>query len=114
MAASARTKAIFLKKPLNSGSFIDGYNPTPVQLVHIFGLKTGGKNILEARYLAVNRLASKCIQSLGLNTTGQLLGLNQLRNNGTAVRSFVSSVFENGYPARTKVDGMPYLLSVCR
>jgi hypothetical protein len=40
----------------------------------------GGKNILEARYLAVNRLPSKCIQSLGLNSIGQLSSLNKLTN----------------------------------
>jgi hypothetical protein len=51
-----------------------------VKLGPYLGQKKGGKNILEARYLTVNRLASKCIQSLGLNSIGQLLSLNMLTN----------------------------------
>jgi hypothetical protein len=32
----------------------------------------GEQNILDARYLVVNRLASKCIQRLGLNDIGHI------------------------------------------
>ena len=77
------------------------------------GQKKGGKNILEARYLTVNRLASKCIQSLGLNSIGQLWSVNMLTN--TVPLSEVLSVrYLKWRPVRTKVDGRPYPLSVCR
>lgn len=33
----------------------------------------GEENILDARYLVVNRLASKCIQRLGLNAIDHVL-----------------------------------------
>jgi hypothetical protein len=48
----------------------------PGQLASI----TGGQNILDARYLVVNRLAPKCIQRLGLKSIDRSLGVWRVKN----------------------------------
>jgi len=71
------------------------------------------QNILDARYLLVNRLASKCIQRVGLNSFSQARGVFGGESN-TGKPRFHSSVFEIRAKQWQKFEGSAYLLAVCR
>jgi hypothetical protein len=72
------------------------------------------QNILDARYLPVNRLAYKCIQRHGLNIL--VLARGGLVDQSVAGKSaFFSWVFEIGAAYKgKKFEGRAYLLAVCR
>jgi hypothetical protein len=60
------------------------------------------QNILNARYLPVNRLASKCIQRLGLNSISRARGVFD-GESLTSKRHFHRSVFDISKANRAKV-----------
>jgi hypothetical protein len=71
------------------------------------------QNILNARYLPVNRLASKCIQRLGLNSISEARGVFD-GECLSSKRHFHRPVFEISKANRQKFEGRTYLLAVCR
>ena len=87
---------------------------TWTSVIKIFESLNGEQNILDARYLPVNRLAHKCIQRHGLNILVWLVG--GLVDQSVAGKSaFFRWVFEIGATNEgKKFEGRAYLLAVCR